>query len=83
MLPFLKPKQVAGIIIAKHKASGGIEPIQEAGEHSAELMMAAEELIRALHAKDAKAVASCLMDAFHAADEAPHIEGPHLMEGES
>lgn len=82
MLPFLKPKQVASIIIAKNKPNGGLEPLHEMQEHSAELMMAAEKLIRAVHAKDPTDVASCLMDAFYAIDSEPHFEGPHLEEGE-
>ena len=78
MLPFLKPKAMSGVIIARKKADGGgIEPMHEEGEHEPGLMAAAEDLISAFHMKDAKAVADALVAAFHVADLMPHEEGPH------
>jgi hypothetical protein len=61
MLPFLQPKKLASIIMAKHKPEGGVEPMHEEGEASPEVMAIAEDLISAVHAKDANAVASALM----------------------
>ncbi len=60
MLPFLKPKKLASIIMTKTKSDGSTEPLHEEGEHSPELMKAAEDAIGGFHAKDAKAV----VDAF-------------------
>lgn len=62
MLPFLQPKKLASIIIAKHTEKGA-EPMHEEGEPAPHLMSAAEELIRAVHDKDAAAVAKALSTA--------------------
>lgn len=63
MLPFLKAKKLGSILMARHKPDGGMEPMNEEGEHKPELMSAAEALISAIHAKDATAVAQALKDA--------------------
>lgn len=78
MLPFLAPKKQAGVIIAKRKPDGGIEAMHEEGEHEPGLMAAAEDLISAVHAKDAKGVADAIKAAFEVVDAGPHEEGPHL-----
>lgn len=59
MLPFLKPKKLASVIIANTK-NGTVIPSHEEGEHSPEHMKAAEDAIGGFHSKDAKAV----LDAF-------------------
>lgn len=60
MLPFLKPKQMASVIIAKTKKDGGVKDESREGEHSPELMKAAEDAIGGFHAKDAKAVVDAM-----------------------
>jgi hypothetical protein len=59
MLPFLKPKQAGSVVSVKYgegkQESEGVE-----GEHSPGHMAAAEDLISAVHAKDAKGVADAL-----------------------
>jgi len=80
MLPFLQPKKAAAVMIAKRKPSGSIEPMHEEGEQDPGLMSAAEDLISAVHAKDAKGVADALKAAFEMADSEPHVEGPHIEE---
>lgn len=57
MLPFLKSKNqsLAGLIIAHRKPDGGMDKEPESYD---ELCAAAEDLIHAIHAKDAKAVAA-------------------------
>lgn len=60
MLPFLKPKQMASVIIAKTKKDGGIETEGREGEHSPEAMKAAEDMIGGFHSKDAKAVVDAM-----------------------
>lgn len=82
MLPFLKPKKITSIIIAKHKPEGGIEPMHEEDEEMPELVGAAESLISAVHSKDAKAVAEALKAAFEVCDAYPHQEGEHVEKGE-
>lgn len=60
MLPFLKPKNISSVIMTKIKPEGGIEPVNEEGEPAPEMMAVAEELISAVHSKDAKALAEVL-----------------------
>lgn len=78
MLPFLKPKKMSSVIIAKIKPEGKIEPSHEEGEEMPELIGAAESLISAVHSKDANAVAECLKAAFEICDSYPHEEGEHI-----
>ncbi len=60
MLPSLKPKAVAGLIISKRKPDGSkVEEHTEGNEDQA-LHSAADDLIRAIHAKDTVGVASAL-----------------------
>jgi hypothetical protein len=73
MLPFLKPKRVAGVIIEKRKAdqSPQVEP-EDAADQG--LDACSEELIRAMHAKDAKGVSAALRAAFEVLESQPHEE---------
>ena len=83
ILPFLKPKKVAGLIIAKRKPDGSKQEMYEGGEENSGLEACAEDLMRALNSKDAKAVAEALKAAFEICDAAPHVEGEHINESES
>lgn len=80
MLPFLKPKKMASVIIATRKPNGSVMPEHEEGESEPGLMSAAEDLISAIHSKDASAAASALQAAFEMMEEQPHEEGPHVNE---
>jgi hypothetical protein len=60
MLPFLAPRKQAGVIMAKRTPEEKTEVVSEEGEHPPGLMAAAEDLISAVHAKDAKGVADAL-----------------------
>lgn len=83
-LPFLKPKSVAGVIISHRKKDGnGIEMSHMEGDEDAGLDSCSEALIRALHAKDIKAVSKALREAFQIVDSQPHEEGEHLNDFES
>ena len=42
----------------------------------------AEQLIKSIKSNDIKGAAQAMQDAFDIMDSAPHIEGPHLNEGE-
>lgn len=71
MLPFLEPKKLSAVIVAKRKPDGGQEPINEEGEHPPELMAIAEDLISAIHSKSAQNVASALQAAVECCDMDP------------
>lgn len=74
MLPFLKGNKESSV-------SMDADPIKrkpdEEGQDYDSLESAADELIQAVHAKDAKAVCSALRSAFQLCDLEPHEEGPH------
>lgn len=76
-LPFLKHRKLATIIMAKRKPEGSMEMMGEEGEEHPQLMYAAEDLISAVHAKDAKAVAEALRAAFDMLDS--EDESPESM----
>lgn len=78
MLPFMKPRRVTSLLIAKHDPETGIGNAEPEQEEKEGLLMAAEHLISAIHSKDAKAVASALRAAFDMADSEPHKEGEHF-----
>ncbi len=59
MLPFLKPKKAGTVMVAKY-SNGETKSEGEVGEHNEGLMSAAQDLISAIHAKDAKAVCDAL-----------------------
>ncbi len=81
MLPFLQARKSAGVIMAK-RVGDKTEPMHEEGEHEPGLMAAAEDLISAVHSKDANAVADAFKAAFEVCESCPHEEGPHIGEGE-
>lgn len=71
-LPFLKPKPVAGLIVETRKADASKST--EDGDENAGLYACAEDLTRAIHAKDARSVAAALRAAFdilESMEEAP------------
>lgn len=82
MLPFLRPDKMVSVIVAKRKPEGQVEDLHKEDEAHPDLIMAAEDLIRAVHSKDTQAVADALEQAFYVCDSEPHVEGPHEEEGE-
>lgn len=64
MLPFLKPDKMASVVMAARKPDGSLEPKGEEGEMDHGKLSAAEDLIRAIHAKDAKAVAEAMQASY-------------------
>lgn len=74
MLPFLGPKKISSVIVAGRKPDGSLNPQGDEGEMDAGLMSAAEDLIQAVHAKDATAVASALKAAFQMSDDDSDVE---------
>ena len=80
MLPFLKRTKEASV-------SAPAQTIVRESDHEEELEhqpldIIAEELIDAVHKKDAKLVADCLHAAFEMLDAMPHVEGEHISEEE-
>lgn len=59
MLPFLQPRKITSMLIANRKPEGSIE-VEPAKEMDHGLLSAAEDLIKAIHAKDAQGVASAM-----------------------
>lgn len=74
MLPFLKPKQVAGIVIQKRKADGSQAPAENPDQGDQALAACADDLIRAINAKDGKAAATALRAAFNVLQAEPQEE---------
>lgn len=73
-LPFLKPRQVAGLIIAQRKPDGSKEEQYTEGNEGDGLESCMEDLIRALNAKDAKSAAQAFRAACevcYSAEDAP------------
>ena len=77
MLPFLKPRQQPGLTISMRKPDGGSEELHSAGEEDSGLDSCSEDLIKAMHAKDTKAVSAALKAAFEILDSQPHDEYDH------
>jgi hypothetical protein len=82
MMPWMKPRKAAGVIIAKKLADGGMVDEHEEGEEVESLVVASEDLLSAIAMKDAKAVAAALKAAFEICDAYPHEEGEHEVEPE-
>lgn len=59
MLPFLKPKQAASVIMAKYSPDKPMEALPENEMHP-KLMEHAEQLVSAIHGKDARAAAEAI-----------------------
>ena len=77
MLPFLKEKKVAGLILSKRKPDGSVSEEHSDDDKDHGLEAAAEDLIRALSSKDISSVAAALRAAFQILDAEPHEEGEH------
>jgi hypothetical protein len=78
MLPFLKKTKEASV-------SAAPQTIVRESDHEEELEhepldVIAQELVDAVHKKDAKLVADCLHAAFEILDAMPHVEGEHITE---
>jgi hypothetical protein len=65
---------MAGSIMAKVKPEGGIEDESQEGVDDPGVMAGAEDLISAIHMKDAKATADALMAIFEIYESKPHEE---------
>lgn len=78
MLPFLKNKNAQNFgLIVKTRAPDE-KPAEESSEDIDSIEVCAQELVKAIHAKDSKAVAEALKDVFTILDSMPHEEGEHI-----
>lgn len=79
MLPFLKDKNSKGVaaLIIKNRAPDE-KPEESQDDNSAAIDSCASALIDAVHAKDVKAVAAALQDAFEILESMPHEESEHV-----
>ena len=83
-LPWLKQdKKVAGLIVEMRKPDGGLEETAQEDSEDTGIESCAQDLIKAVEGKDAKAVAQALKSAFEILDSQPHSEGPHEEESDS
>lgn len=83
MLPFLKHKRTAGLIVTTRSPDGDKKELYQEGDEHAGLEACAEDIINAISNKDAKALASALKAAFEVCDAQPHEEGPHTYEAQN
>ena len=82
MLPFMKPKAQAGILTTYRKSDSEEPQAPTDQELYSETEGIAEDIMRAINMKDAKALAEAMKDMFDVLDSQPHEEGPHLNESE-
>lgn len=68
MLPFLKPKKVAGLIISQRKPDGKVAPYHEAGDENHALDACSEDLMRAITSKDISGISSAIRAAYEILD---------------
>lgn len=74
-LPFLKKRPVAGLIMEYRKPDGFSDKAPTEEDQSDQgLTSCAEAAIRAVHAKDAAALAKAWQDAFEIMESRPHDE---------
>lgn len=64
LLPFLQKKSIAGLIISKRTPDGSPQEQHSEGNEDQGLDACSEDLIRALHSKDAKGVTAALKAVF-------------------
>jgi hypothetical protein len=85
MLPFLEPKKITSVIIARH-GKPDLETHSEEESPDSDLdpgmKMAAEDVMRAFESKSVIDLAKALHSAFQIFDSMPHEEGPHEEEEE-
>lgn len=84
MLPFLEPKKISSVILARRGKTPNVSvaPEVEAGESKIDpaLKSVAEDLLRGMETKSVIEVAKALQAAHDICDQYDHEEGPHLNE---
>ncbi len=79
LLPFLKNKEghVSSVIVKHRQPDQPSEKTEENDSEAAHEACAAD-ILKAIEAKDPKALASALRSAFEIMESEPHEEGPHI-----
>ena len=78
-LPFLKPRRDGAALIVKNRKPDGTAPESHSSDsEDPGLLLAAEDLCKALKSEDYLAIAKALRAAFEIADSEPHAEGEHI-----
>lgn len=72
MLPFLRPKHQPTVVEIKRKPDGEVSTAEQSEDQG--LISCAEDLIKAVHAKDAKGVAQAIKAAVEICDTYPQEE---------
>lgn len=73
----MKKPQQTGVIVQQRPTDADKEPKDDEGDDSG-LEACAEDLIRAIHSKDVKAVKAALKATFEICDSMPHSEGEDI-----
>lgn len=87
-LPFLPNKKIVSIVVSRRNKSqdlNGAASEMEAPENEEKdpsLQAACEDLLKAIDNKSVHDLYNAISDAFHALEEMPHEEGPHIEEEE-
>ena len=87
-LPFEVKRKQAAVIVKDRKDGGFMERNEEAAshndteDHDEGLLAAASDLLKAIEAKDHKAMAHAMRAAFDILESEPHEEGPHESDSE-
>lgn len=81
MLPFLKTRPAAGIMVAHRKPDGN--PEAEQGSDEIGLKACAADLIKAVHSQDEAGVAAAIRAAFELLEMQPHDEGNHTYDAQN
>lgn len=76
MLPFLQKKNQTGLLVTQRSPDGSNSPVENQEPESDDIEACAQELIAAVHAKDAPAAARAIRDAFSILQSEPESEEP-------
>ena len=77
MLPFLKKPDSAKVGLMVKTRPSDYPKAEETSLHSDAIQACAQDLIDAIHAKDAKRASQALVDAFDILESLPHDEVEH------
>lgn len=74
MLPFMKPRPMGSVMIHKVDSEGKQEPLHEEGQPDPGLVMAMEDLKKAMESKDIHAMCEAFQAAYDICESAPSEE---------
>lgn len=77
MLPYLKKRQVAALIVKNRHPNGNIDELDNSEPVEDGLEACAKDMISAYDAKDSRQLAQALRNAFELLESEPHEEVSH------